>query len=167
MYHFYLSNTIAFIFSIIQVTQVFHSTVHQEKQENASLRFGRKAVNVICRGQNIACQSLIPLMSYSYGEFCLLVSHQISSIFKYSETIQSRCITYNYILEYLKNPELTHSSFYQQMWWADYAFSKLLTPSHTFKTVCYRHLSVVNRKKSVITKRSRISELYWKLSTPV
>lgn len=159
MHRLHLSNRIAFIFSIINFTQVFHSTVHEGKQENASLRFGRKAVNVICRGQNVDHQSLIPLMSYSYGEFCLLVSHQISSIFKYSETIQSRCIIHNYILEYLKKPKLTHSLFYQQMRQADHAFSKLLKPNHTFKTVCYRHLNVVNRQKSVITKRSRISEI--------
>lgn len=99
---FFLSNRIAFMFSIINFTQLFHSTLHQENQENASLRFGRKEVHVICRGQHVVCQSLIPLMNYSYGEFLsLLFCHQIFWIFKYSETIQSRYISHNYILEYL------------------------------------------------------------------
>lgn len=86
-------------------------------------------------------------------------------MFKYSEMITSGYMTYDYLLEYLKKKEKKKSfivifGFYYQTLQANHALSKLLKPNNTLKTLYYRHMNVAHLQKSVVTNRSRISQVH-------
>lgn len=90
----------------------------------------------------------------------LSVCHQIFSISKSSETIQSRHITHNYVCNTFKENNWASrgytptSKYSRQIPMQITAVSKLLKAKTTLNTENYRHLNVTHHQKSGVTNQA-------------